>query len=183
MEFLSTSLQKSKIWTEILMVLGGVMLLFASSQIQIPLRPVPITLHTVAVMLIGLTYKPRQALETIFLWLGLAAVGCPVLSGFSGGLAKFVGPTAGYLFGFVIAVYLMSMLKEKFSLNHWTYDALLCLMGTVILYVFGVIWLTHLMGNFKVAFFAGVVPFILPGLVKAGILCSILQTVRHFKKG
>lgn len=182
MEFLSSIKEKSKAWHELLVVLGGVVLLFASSQIQIPLKPVPITMHTVAVMLIGLTYKPRQALETILVWLGLAAIGCPVLSGFSGGIARFVGPTAGYLLGFVIAVYLMALLKEKFSLNHWISDALLCLMGTLLLYVSGVVWLTHLMGDFKTAFMVGVWPFILPGVIKAGVLCSALQIVRHYKK-
>lgn len=183
MKTLSTSLEKSTIWNELLQVLGGATLIFAAAQIEIPLQPVPVTLQTVAIMLIGLTYKPRQAIEAVLFWLGLAAVGFPVLAGFSGGLIKFVGPTAGYMAGFIIAVYLMATLKEKMRLNHWRYDALLCLMGTVILYTTGVLWLSYLMGGLKVAFMAGVVPFILPGIVKAGILCAGLQIVRHFKKG
>lgn len=183
MEILSTIKEKSKILNELLVVLGGAMLLFAAAQIQIPLKPVPITLHTVAIMLIGLTYKPRQALEAVLVWLGLAAVGCPVLAGFSGGMIRFVGPSAGYLVGFVIAVYLMATLKEKLSRNSWIADALLCLAGTAILYTTGVLWLTYLMGDLKTAFFVGVVPFILPGIVKAGLLCTALQIVRHFKRG
>lgn len=169
---------KSKVWNELLVVFGGVLLLFAASQIEIPLKPVPITLQTVAVILIGLTYSPRRAVEAIVLWLGLCAAGVPVLAGFSGGLVKLVGPTGGYLAGFVIIAYLMPMLKQKFSLNSWRSDVALTLSGTLVVYTCGVIWLTHLIG-FENAFFHGVVPFILPGIVKAGLLCTALQIVRH----
>ena len=64
MEILSTIKSKSKSLNEIMVVLGGVILLFAASQVEIPLQPVPITLQTVAVMLIGLTYSPRRAVES-----------------------------------------------------------------------------------------------------------------------
>ncbi len=182
MKILSTIKSQSSVWNELMVVLGGVILLFAASQIEIPLKPVPITLQTVAVMLIGLTYTPRRAVEAHLIWLGLAAVGLPVLSGFAGGLAYFGGPTLGYLVGFVLSVYVMAMLKEKYSLNSWISDALLCLLGTVIVFSLGVAWLSQLIG-FSNALMHGVVPFILPGLVKAGLLCTALQIIRHYKAG
>ncbi len=182
MQILSTIKSKSTALNELMVVLGGVMLLFAASQVEIPLKPVPITLQSVAVMLIGLTYTPRRALESLMIWLGLAAAGFPVLNGFAGGLTHFTGPTLGYLVGFVISPYLMAMLKEKFSLNSWISDALLCLMGTIILFSCGVTWLSYLIG-FSNAFMSGVVPFILPGIIKAGLLCTTLQILRHYKRG
>lgn len=168
---------KEKIWNELLIVCGGALLLFAASQIQIPLEPVPINLQTVAVMLIGLTYTPRRALESHLLWLGLAAVGCPVLTGFVGGFTRFTGTTAGYLFGFVIAAYIMASLKQKFSLNSFFSDVYLTVFGTLIVFTFGVSWLAHLIG-FSNAIVHGLLPFILPGIVKAGLLCTTLQIVR-----
>ncbi len=171
----------SKVWNELLVVFGGVFLLFAASQIEIPLEPVPITLQTVAVMLIGLTYSPRRAVEAILLWVGLCAAGVPVLAGFSGGLAKLIGPTGGYIAGFLVAAFVMAALKQKLSLNSWRSDAVLTLLGTLIIYTSGVLWLSHLIGV-ENAFYHGVVPFILPGLVKAGLLCTALQLLRHVRR-
>jgi biotin transport system substrate-specific component len=172
---------KSKIWNELLVVFGGVFLLFAASQIEIPLKPVPITLQTVAVMLIGLTYSPRRAVEAIVLWIGLCAAGVPVLAGFSGGLVKLVGPTGGYLAAFIVAAYVMALLKQKFSLNSWRSDAVLTLLGTLIVYTGGVAWLSYLIG-FENALYHGLLPFILPGLVKAALLCTALQILRHTRR-
>jgi biotin transport system substrate-specific component len=182
MDILSTIKSKSTVLNELMVVFGGVLFLFAASQIEIPLKPVPITLQSVAIMLIGLTYTPRRALESLLIWLGLGAAGLPILAGFAGGISKFTEPTAGYLVGFLISPYLMAMLKEKYALNSWISDALLCVMGTLILYSTGVVWLSHLIG-FSNAVMTGVVPFILPGIIKAGLLCTALQILRHYKRG
>ena len=182
MQILSTIKSKSSVLNELMIVMGGALLLFAASQVEIPLKPVPITLQSVAVMLIGLTYTPRRALEALLLWIGLGAAGVPVLSGFAGGVACLGGPTLGYLVGFVVSVYLMATLKQKYFLSLWVSDALLCLMATLILYAFGVAWLSFLIG-FPNAIMFGFVPFILPGMVKAGLLCTALQILRHYKRG
>jgi biotin transport system substrate-specific component len=181
MNVLSMIKSKSKSLNEIMVVLGGVALLFAASQVEIPLKPVPITLQTVAVMLIGLTYSPRRAVESHLIWIGLGAIGFPVFSGFAGGISVLVGPTAGYLVGFIAAAFLMTTLKEKLALKGWLFDLLLCLIGTVTVFIFGVLWLSQLIG-FSNALMHGVVPFILPGLVKAGLLCTGLQILRHLKQ-
>lgn len=181
MNFLIKTQAKSTFLAELLTIVGGAFLLFAASQIEIPLNPVPITLQTVAVMLIGLTYSPRRAIETHLLWLGMCAVGLPVLSGFVGGIAYFVRPTGGYLLGFVIASFAMATLKEKFSLNSWKSDALLTILGTVIVFASGVLWLSYCIG-WPAAFYGGVLPFILPGIVKGALLCSALQIVRYARQ-
>ena len=182
MEFLSTIKSKSTILHEIILVLGGVILLFAASQVEIFLKPVPITLQTVAVMLIGLTYTPRRAVVSHLMWIGLGAMGWPVFCGFSAGAKVLVGPTAGYITGFVVSTYCMATLKEKLALNSWVYDLLLCLMGTGIVFTLGVLWLSVLIG-FSNGVIHGVLPFILPGIVKAGLLCTGLQILRYYRQG
>ena len=182
MKVLSTIQSKSSVWNEIMIVFGGVVLLFAASQIEIPLQPVPITLQTVAVMLIGLTYTPRRVLESLLIWLGFAAAGFPVLTGFNGGFAYLTGSTFGYLVGFVMSAYVMATLKKTFSLGSWLSDVFLCLLGTGIVFSLGVAWLSYLIG-FEKALMSGVLPFILPGLVKAGLLCTALQILRHYQRG
>ena len=182
MEGLSSVKTKPLALRALMLTLGGVALLFAASQVEIPLKPVPINLQTVAVMLVGLTYTPRRALESHLVWLGLAAAGFPMLSGFSGGLTYMGGPTLGYLIGFVLASFFMATLKQKFSLGSWKSDMGLCIVGTLILYACGVSWLTYLFG-FTNALAFGVLPFIVPGIIKAGLLCTGLKIVRSYRKG
>jgi len=155
----------------------GVMLLFACSQIQIPLKPVPITLQTLAVMLIGLTYRPRQAFEAVFVYLLLGAIGTPVFSNFSGGYANLVGPTGGYFLGFFVAAPLTAWIFSKFEQKSWGSILASCAMGQAMIYVLGVTWLAKFVG-FESALKTGVLPFILPGLVKTFILASIIRAIR-----
>ncbi len=178
MNLFSQTHTKLTAWQNVLLVFGGAILLFAASQIEIPLKPVPITLQTVAVMLIGLTYSPRRALEAHLLWLGAAAAGLPVLSGFASGIPYLVGPTGGYFVGMTIAACSMAFLKQKLSLNSLKSDALLILMGTATVFFFGVAWLAQFIG-FEGAITHGFMPFIIPGFVKAGVLCAALQALRH----
>ena len=172
-----TNLLKTAIQSNSLQLLLGVILLFACSQIQIPLKPVPITLHTLAVMLIGLTYKPKQAFEVVFAYLLLGAAGAPVFHGFSGGYAHLFGPTGGYFAGFLVAAPLTAWLFSKFTQKTWGTIFASCAVGQTIIYVFGVSWLTKFIG-FEPALKAGVLPFILPGIIKTVILASIIRTLR-----
>lgn len=182
MKFLDITRVKGDVLNELLVVLGGVALLFGGSQVEIPLKPVPINLMTVAVMLIGLTYTPRKAIESLLIWIGLGAVGFPVFSGFGGGIHHLMGPTAGYIAGCTLAAFLMATLKEKFTLNSLVFDALLCLLGTSLVFLLGVAWLSNLIG-FEGAVVHGFLPFILPGFLKAGLLCAGLQIIRYYRRG
>lgn len=156
----------------------GIMLLFSCSQIQIPLKPVPITLQTLAVMLISLTYKPRQAFEVVFSYLLLGAAGAPVFSDFSGGFTYFMGPTGGYLAGFLVAAPLISVLFSKSTSKSWLVIFMSCLVGQAIIYFCGVVWLAQFTG-FDVAIKVGVLPFIFTGLVKIAAFVIIVQLLRE----
>lgn len=170
--------EKQTVLQDLLLIAGGAILLFAASQVDIPLKPVPITLQTVGSALIGLTYSPRRALGSHLLWIGAAALGLPVLHGFSSGI---IGPTAGYIFGMAASAYGMSLVKQKFDLNSFFYDTLLTLMGTGVVFFFGILWLAEFIG-LGAAITQGLLPFILPGIAKAGVLCLALQAVRQARR-
>lgn len=171
-DLLKSSLQSSSIQTVL-----GVMLLFACSQILIPLKPVPITLQTLAVMLIGLTYKPRQAFEVVFAYLLLGAAGMPVFAKFSGGYVSLFGPTGGYFAGFLVAAPLTAWVFSKFPQKTWGTIFASCIVGQAIIYILGISWLTKFVG-FELAVKTGILPFILPGIVKTLILTSLIRAVR-----
>lgn len=159
----------------------GIAMLFAGSQIQIPLRPVPITLQTLSVLLIGLTYTPYLTSVTMGTWIAMGAIGLPVFSGFSGGINVLIGPRGGYILGFFLAAWAMSLLQQKISLKSFYVDFFLCVIGTVIIYTFGLLWLGNFIG-FTPAIQLGLLPFVLPGLVKSILLSGCLHTIRGYTK-
>lgn len=161
---------------ESLKVVLGVLVLFAGSQIAIPLEPVPVTMQTVAVMLIGLLYSRRAALSSVILYTVLGGMGLPIFQGFEGGISHLYGPTAGYLVGFSASVYVMTVLREYWGLQSFWGILFNCIIGTLVVFVFGVSWLASIIG-LKDAIIFGVVPFILPGALKAVMLSGALRYV------
>ncbi len=147
------------------------------AQINIPLKPVPITLHTVGIMLLAVTCQRTIALQAILLYLALGAIGVPVFSGFSGGPHVFLGPTGGYLLGFVVSVATMTTLRTLLDDKNFLHVILNCLLGTVIIIAFGVGRLGMLIG-LKSAINNGLLPFILPALLKIMLVASLVTLFR-----
>ncbi len=159
-----------------LQVLIAVGLLFCSAHISIPLQPVPITLQSVAVMLIGLFYSRKQAVRSVVSYLLLGALGVPVFAKFGAGPAYFCGPTAGYLFGFLAAVAAMSFFREKFAKQTALNMLCSCLLGSGLIYACGVSWLACFIG-FEKAIQVGLLPFIIPGCFKALLLSQAARFI------
>lgn len=156
----------------------GVALLTICSQILIPMKPIFISLQTVAVMFIGLTYNKTTASLTIISYITLGAMGIPVFGEFSSGLRILFGPTAGYLAGFIVAVYVMASLKDKiFTSNKWLNQISLCLIGNIIIMSLGWLWLSKFLG-LKEAFYSGVLFFIIPGIIKSVLLVGLVNIVK-----
>lgn len=164
---------------DIAYTLWGVFLLFLSAQISIPLEPVPITLQTFGVMLIGLTFDRKTAIQAIATYLALGALGVPVLANFSAGYQKFLGSTAGYLFGFLAAVACMTSLRKHLQDKNLFHISLNCLMGTLIIFICGIGWLSQLIG-LGPAIKGGFLPFIVPGMIKIALLAV---SVRYLQFG
>lgn len=163
--------------TESLKIALGVLVLFAGSQIAIPLEPVPITLQTVAVMLIGLLYSRRAGLWAVVLYTALGGMGLPMFKGFEGGFSHLYGATAGYIFGFIVSVYVMATLREKFNLESYWGILANCMIGTLVVFVCGISWLAILIG-LKDALMFGLIPFIIPGAAKAILLSGAVRFIR-----
>ena len=164
--------------SSLFMTLIGAGLLCLCTQVNIPLHPVHISLQTVAVLIIGLTFSKADALRSVASYLALGAMGAPVFSYYGGGIAKLVGPTGGYLFGFLAAVWVMCTLRERVANMGTKETFLIALMGSATVFLCGMPWLSTFVG-WNAAITAGLVPFILPGIVKSVLVAA---AVRYLKK-
>jgi biotin transport system substrate-specific component len=162
----------------ILLALVGSALLTLSAKIQIPFWPVPMTMQTFAVLVIGITYGSRLGAATVALYLAEGAAGLPVFAG-GGGIAYLAGPTAGYLFGFVIAAALVGWLAEHGWDRKASTTAAAMLLGNLVIYVSGLLWLGTLVGYGKV-FAVGMLPFLPGDVLKLALAAAILPTVWRF---
>jgi biotin transport system substrate-specific component len=151
----------------VLIVLGTLFVtLLAQVKIPLPFTPVPLTGQTLAVLLIGATLGARRGVASIVLYIALGVVGLPVFAGRASGLAYLAGATLGYLIGFVIAAYIIGLLAERGLERSVRTSVLPFLIGTVIIYVCGVAWLTFVLGSFSKALSAGLWPFLIGDTVK-----------------
>lgn len=162
---------------EVVQILIGVGLLACCSQISIPLKPVPITMQTVAVMLIGLFYSQKQAIRTVLSYLAVGAMGAPVFANFGGSIAHFLQPSAGFLFGFLACVAVMTAFKEKVNKDTFFTQLAACALGTVVVFACGISWLALFVGVSN-AFWLGLVPFIIPGIIKSLIVAYATKRIK-----
>ncbi|MER3483105.1 MAG: biotin transporter BioY [Meiothermus sp.] len=186
---LSKSLFPARSWTrDALLVLGGSAVVALLAQLEIPTQPVPITLQTLGVLLVGAALGSR---------LGLLALGAYLLEGlflpvFSGGATWFhprIAFTAGYLLAFPIAAFLVGYLVERFAADRDVYRAYMAmLLGSLVIYAVGVTWLGFALGNIGKftgladLLYAGMTKFIIGDLIKAAIAAVLLPTVWRFVK-
>ncbi|MCD6055402.1 MAG: bioY family protein [Gammaproteobacteria bacterium] len=182
MSVLKSTLQTHVGAKEGIKVLLGVLLLFACSQIFIPLDPVPITLQTVAVMTIGVLYRNLStALMAVVGYILLGVAGVPLFAGYLSGFHILAGSTGGYLLGFIPCVYLMNKIGASAHADSALILFLRCLLGTVVVYICGVSWLSFYVGAIA-AIQLGLVPFIIPGVIKALLLVAILKSLGLLNK-
>jgi biotin transport system substrate-specific component len=156
-----------------LLVVGGSLFLAALSQVAIG-YPVPTTLQTLGVLLIGLTFGFRMAAATLALYLLEGAAGLPVFAKFSSGYATLIGPTGGYLFGFLLAAAAIGYLADKGFTRSWPGTVIALLIGEAILFALGVFWLGQSLGmSLPDAMAAGFTPFIGVDAVKTALAALI----------
>ena len=162
------------IWRESALIVAGCLLIALAAHLQVllPFSPVPVTGQTFAVLFLGALYGSRRGPATVVTYLMLGAMGLPVFAGGLAGLARFVGPTAGYLLGFVVAAFVVGSLSERgWDRKPWT-SAASMIIGNGIIYALGVAWLWRFVG-WEAVLNAGVVPF-LPGDALKIALATIL---------
>jgi biotin transport system substrate-specific component len=152
-------------------VIAGSLILWASAKIQVPFYPVPMTLQTLAIMLIAACYGWRLGLATVLLYLAEGAAGLPVFSGTPDrgiGIAYMMGPTGGYLVGWLVATFLVGWFAEHGADRSPIRLFAVMLPAGVIILACGFAWLATLIGIDK-AWAGGVMPFLLGDLLKIAI--------------
>ncbi len=158
------------------LVLFGSVLVGLSAQISVPMYPVPMTLQTLMISLIGLTYGARLAGATLLAYLAQGIMGFPVFAGGAAGLAYLAGPTGGFLLGFVAMAWLTGYLVERGMSRGLGRLFLAAFIPALLLFVPGVLWLwTVTPLDFERAVMAGAVPFQLGGIVKSAVAALIVS--------
>lgn len=167
---LQASLGTSSALSRLLVVLGGSALIALGAQISVPMLPVPMTLQTLAVVLVGLTAGARLGAGAVLAYLVEGAMGLPVFAGGVGGAAFLIGPTAGFLWGFVALAFAAGWLVENgLARGLFGTFAGVALISAA-LYVPGVLWLTAATPlDLQGAINAGMVPFLAGDAVKAAV--------------
>lgn len=170
-------LPRSDVLANALLVAIGVLLVAAAAQIRIPLAdtPVPITGQTFAVVLVGAAYgAPLGASTLVAYWLiGLA--GAPIYAEGKSGWETFVGPTGGYIVGFILAAALTGYLAQKRWDRRFSSSLGAMLVGNVAIYVPGLLWLAHyLNAGFNDTLVAGLYPFVLGDVIKLFLAGALL---------
>lgn len=153
---------------DVILIAFGAILVAALAQVKIPLpfTPVPLTGQTFAVLLVGAALGSKRGAASMALYITLGALGLPVFAGGESGIAYLSGATLGYLIGFVIAAYVIGLLAERGLERSIRTSIIPFLVGTVIIYICGVAWLTVILGSFSKAFAAGLIPFLIGDAIK-----------------
>ena len=176
------NLKQSKLLKYVFLALIGSIILAISSKIKIPFYPVPMTMQTLIVLIIGIGFGWKLGLVTISLYLFEGIIGLPVFSGSPEkgvGLIYFTGPTMGYLLGFLVAVYI----SGKFIYdNYLVKNFFKLLLATSFIYILGMAWLGSLIGWEKPIFQLGAQPFLLAELLKILIATFAINQIKKIKK-
>ena len=173
---------QTKIIKSLLVIFLGSLILAISAKIKIPFYPVPMTMQTFVVLFLGISFGYKIALSTVSLYLIEGILGLPVFSNSPErgiGLTYFMGPTMGYLIGFLSACFLSSFIK--LSDNYFIILTKLILSVSSI-YILGFLWLGTLIGWDKPVFEFGVAPFLLAEFFKITILLILTKKILKFRK-
>lgn len=173
MSFTKTRSFEQPILRELLLVVGASFLISLSAKVLIPLwfTPVPIATQNSVVLLLALLLGPTRAAAATFLFLVQGAFGLPVFTT-GGGLTSLLGPTGGYLIGYLIASYVTGALAER---KRTAIQAFLAMMaGNLVIYLCGASYLATFVG-FTKALTLGVAPFLLGDLVKTCVAVKIAR--------
>jgi len=162
------------------MVLASLMaaLTAVGAYIHVPIGPVPIVLSTLFVLLSGLLLGSRWGLASMGLYLLVGAIGMPVFSGGKGGFAHLLGPTGGYLLGFVLSAWVTGFISER-SRGILILEIFAVFVGSLAIYGFGIFWLKMITQmSWLKTLMVGMIPFLIGDAVKASVALVLARAVR-----
>lgn len=165
-----------------LRICAGALALALSANLEIPLQPVPFTLQILALGFITATLKPKEAASAAGAYVAAGALGAPVFAGGLGGMWRVAGPTGGFILGFIAGAWVGASLLAQLSKTHlpWALSVFVssvAMTGAVYLAGWAQLMLVAHLAP-AAAFAAGVAPFIVFDLMKAGLVASALATGR-----
>ena len=169
---------------DIVLVAAGAALTAIAAQVQIPLWPVPITGQTLAVLLVGSALGALRGALSMVLYAVLGIVGLPVFSDATSGVLVVMGPTGGYIIGFVFAAAFTGWIAQR-SWDRRILRAILAFLGgTVVTFAIGLPWLAVTLGlTFEQTLEGGLYPFIVGGIIKMLIAAGVIAVAwRHVER-
>ena len=177
----NTGVMADSVWPKtgmarnIILMLAGSWLLAMTAQIALPIGPVPITGQTFGVLLIAALLGSRLGAGSVIAYLVQGAMGLPFFAGGMGGTAVLIGPTAGYLVGFVVAAFVVGWLAERGWDRTAGRTVAMMLLGTAVIYAFGLPWLAQFTG-WEHVLTLGMIPFIPGDILKVMLAAVMLPT-------
>ena len=176
-ETTSTNISQTRIIKSLLAIILGSIALTISAKIKIPFYPVPMTMQTFVVLFLGISLGSKIGLASVGLYLLEGIIGLPVFSNSPEkgvGLIYFMGPTMGYLIGFLTASLLASKINNK---DGFILVLIKLLIATSTIYIFGILWLGTLIGWDKPIFELGAKPFLLAEIFKVMLIALIAKKI------
>ena len=179
---LVNSISNNKLIKTLILALIGSILLTISAKIKIPFYPVPMTMQTFVVLFLGISFGYKVGVLSVVFYLIEGIMGLPVFSNSPEkgiGLAYFVGPTMGYLIGFIFACFIAGIFD--YDKNH-ILNFLKIIIATSVIYILGILWLGNLIGWDKPILEFGVYPFLYAELFKILLLTALVNKIIKFRK-
>lgn len=148
--------------------------------IPLPFTPIPVTLQTAAVMLCAVILGGKKGAAATAIYVILGAIGLPVFSGGRGGIGVLAGATGGYIWGFIIAAYLVGIMDEKKPASDFKTNLLRMAIGVIIIYIAGTVQYSLVANiSFAAALLSAVVPFIFADTVKIVAAALIAAKIKR----
>ena len=161
------------------LAVAGSLLLTISAKLQVPMWPVPMTFQTLVVLALGVALGPWQACAAILLYLAQGALGLPVFAA-GGGLAYLIGPTGGYLAGFVPAAILCGYLARLGYDRNLLTMGLAMIAGNITIYALGLAWLGSIIGYNQTLLAVGLFPFLVGDVLKIILATAAFPLIWRF---
>jgi biotin transport system substrate-specific component len=169
--------------TDIALVVAGAALVAVLAQVAVPLWPVPVTGQTLAVLLVGAGLGAARGAASLSLYALLGALGLPIYSDASSGWSVLLGPTGGYIIGFIASAAIVGWAAERSWDRGWYKPIITFIGGSLVVFAFGLPWLAVALGqlglpnDLQSVLIAGFYPFIIGGVIKAAIAAALLPAL------
>lgn len=159
----------------VIQALLGIAVLAALAQLRVHIGPVPITGQTFGVLLIGALFGRNMAGITLSGYVLIGALGAPIFTGGGSGITALLGPTGGYLLGFIVAAWLLGNAAERGVFTTRTKATLAMLGAHAVIYLFGALWLMNALQVGVIgALTIGIAPFVLGDMLKVVLAAEVL---------